>query len=70
MKRIYLDHNATSPIHPDVVEAMLPYLREVFGNPSSIHRFGQEANRGVERAREQVAALLHAEPREIVFTGG
>ncbi|MHC4597935.1 MAG: cysteine desulfurase NifS [Planctomycetota bacterium] len=70
MKRIYLDHNATTPVRPEVVEAMLPLLRETYGNPSSIHWFGQEAKRAMERAREQVADLIHAEPREIVFTSG
>jgi cysteine desulfurase len=67
---IYLDHNATTPILPEVVEAMLPYLREHFGNPSSSHIYGQRARLGVERAREQVAALLGSEPDEIVFVAG
>jgi cysteine desulfurase len=67
---IYLDHNATTPIHPDVVEAMLPYLREHFGNPSSGHVYGQRARRAVDRAREQVAALLGCLPDEVVFTSG
>jgi cysteine desulfurase len=69
MKRIYLDHNATTPLRPEVLEAMLPYFHEKFGNPSSIHRFGQEVKKGVEEAREQVARLVNAHPREIVFTG-
>jgi cysteine desulfurase len=69
MERIYLDHNATTPLRPEVTEAMLPYFHEKFGNPSSIHRFGQEVKKGVEEAREQVARLLNAHPREIVFTG-
>ncbi len=67
---IYLDHNATTPILPEVVEAMLPYLREHFGNPSSGHAYGQRARQAVERAREQVAALVGAAPSEIVFTSG
>ncbi len=67
---IYLDHNATTPLHPTVLEAMLPFLREDFGNPSSGHVFGQRAKRGVERAREQVAALLGCQPEEILFTSG
>jgi cysteine desulfurase len=67
---IYLDHNATTPIHPEVVEAMLPYLREHFGNPSSGHVYGQRARQAVVRAREQVAALLGCQPDEIVFTSG
>jgi len=69
MKRIYLDHNATTPLRPEVLEVMLPYFHEKFGNPSSVHRFGQEVKKGVEEAREQVARLLNAHPREIVFTG-
>lgn len=69
MKRIYLDHNATTPLRPEVLGAMLPYFHEKFGNPSSIHRFGQEVKKGVEEAREQVARLVNAHPREIVFTG-
>ena len=69
MKRIYLDHNATTPLRPEVLKAMLPYFHEKFGNPSSIHRFGQEVKKGVEEAREQVARLVNAHPREIVFTG-
>jgi len=68
---IYLDHHATTPIDPRVREAMLPYLGERFGNASSrSHRFGWEADEAVQRAREQVAALLGAEPREVVFTSG
>lgn len=67
---IYLDHNATTPIHDEVVEAMLPYLRERFGNPSSGHVYGRIARAAVDRAREQVAALLACDPGEIVFTSG
>lgn len=67
---IYLDHNATTPVHPGVVAAMLPYLREHFGNPSSGHVYGQRARHAVERAREQVASLLACQPDEIVFTSG
>ena len=70
MRRIYLDYNATTPVGPDVLEAMLPYLREHFGNPSSGHWFGVQAKAAVEHAREQVAALLGADPSEIVFTSG
>jgi cysteine desulfurase len=69
-RRIYLDHNATTPVAPEVVEAMLPYFTETFGNASSIHWFGQAAKKGTDRAREQVADLIHADPAEIVFTGG
>jgi cysteine desulfurase len=64
-----MDHNATTPLREDVLEAMLPYLREVFGNASSPHTFGRQARRAIEGAREQVAAALGAQPREIVFTG-
>ena len=67
---IYLDHNATTPLLPEVVDAMLPYLRQHFGNPSSGHVFGRRARQGVERAREQVAALLNCNTDEIVFTSG
>ena len=70
MNRIYLDHNATTPVDPAVVEAMLPYFSGEFGNASSIHTFGQHARSAVETAREQVASLLNARPQEIVFTSG
>ena len=69
MRPIYLDYNATTPVDPLVVEAMLPYLREHFGNPSSSHPYGVQARMGVEQARRQVATLLGGEPDEIVFTG-
>jgi cysteine desulfurase len=68
MQRIYLDHNATTPVAPEVLAAMLPFLREDFGNPSSLHWYGQRARAAVEEAREQVARLIGAEPAEIVFT--
>jgi cysteine desulfurase len=67
---IYLDHNASTPVHPAVLEAMLPYLGEQFGNPSSGHVYGQRARAAVERARGQVASLLACRPDEIVFTSG
>jgi cysteine desulfurase len=70
VKQIYLDYNATTPIDPAVVEAMLPYLQRDFGNPSSTHRYGQVALRALDKARNQVASLLNASPLEIVFTGG
>jgi cysteine desulfurase len=70
MPRIYLDHNATTPVDPAVLEAMLPYFSADYGNASSIHTFGQRARAAVETAREQVAALVHARPQEIVFTSG
>ena len=68
MKRIYLDHIAGTPIHSDVVEAMLPYLRENFGNPQSLHEFGQEAKNAIDESREKVAVLINAKPEEIYFT--
>ena len=67
---IYLDHNATTPVLPQVVETMLPFLREHFGNPSSGHVYGRRANQAVDRAREQVAGLLGCEADEVVFTSG
>jgi cysteine desulfurase len=70
MQPIYLDYNATTPIDPGVVEAMVPYLRDHFGNPSSSHAYGKIAHEAVDRARRQVAELLHVSPEEIVFTGG
>ncbi len=69
-KPVYLDYNATTPIAPEVREAMLPCLAEVFGNPSSAHVYGREARAVVDRARAQVAALLNCRPEEIVFTSG
>jgi cysteine desulfurase len=66
---IYLDYNATTPIAPEVLDAMLPFLKEHFGNPSSSHAYGIVAHEAVERARSQVAALIGCRPEEIVFTG-
>jgi cysteine desulfurase len=66
--RVYLDHNATTPLDPRVLEAMLPILRDSFGNPSSIHWFGQQARAAMDDARAQVAALVGAHPSEVVFT--
>jgi cysteine desulfurase len=68
MKPIYLDNNATAAVAPEVTEAMLPFLREFYGNPSSMHIFGGQLHRKVEAARAQVAALIGAEPGEIIFT--
>ena len=70
MKRVYLDHNATTPVAPEVLAAMLPYLTEEFGNASSIHAFGQNARGAVEEARLSIAALLGARGPEIMFTSG
>ncbi len=67
---IYLDYNATTPVDPAVVEAMIPYLSHHFGNPSSTHRYGQAAHQAVDTARTQVAQLLGCAPAEIIFTGG
>jgi cysteine desulfurase len=70
MRRVYMDANATTPLLPEVLEAMYPYFLEQFGNASSIHFHGQQARAAVERAREQVAALLNCRGAEIVFTSG
>jgi cysteine desulfurase len=68
--RIYLDYAATTPLHPDVLEAMKPYFFEKFGNPSSIHSMGQEAREAIENSRKIIADALGASPEEIVFTSG
>ena len=70
MRRVYMDANATTPLLPEVLEAMQPYFVERFGNASSVHSFGQQARGAVEQARIKVAALLHCRPAEIVFTSG
>src|SRR5262252_2492381 len=70
MRKVYLDHSATTPVDPRVLEAMLPYLRGQFGNASSIHQFGQEARAAVDKARRSVASLINAQANEIVFTSG
>ena len=70
MNPIYLDYNATTPIDPQVAEAMLPYIHQHFGNPSSGHSFGVSAKAAVDAAREQVATMLRCRPQEIVFTSG
>jgi cysteine desulfurase len=70
MRRVYLDNNATTPVLPEILEAMQPYFGEHFGNASSIHHHGQETRAAVERSRESVAALLGCRASEIVFTGG
>ena len=69
MKILYLDNNATTQVAPEVLEAMLPYLGDLYGNPSSAHTFGGRVGRKIRAAREQVAALIGAMPEEIVFTG-
>ncbi len=70
MKRIYLDHAATTPTHPEVVEAMLPYFTDAFGNPSNPYSLGQEAKAAVEEARDKMAHLIGAQSEEIIFTSG
>jgi cysteine desulfurase len=69
-RRVYLDHNASTPVHPEVLAEMLPYFAEIYGNPSSIHGFGREARDGLDQARERVATFLQVSPQEIVFTSG
>jgi cysteine desulfurase len=69
MRRIYLDHNATTPVHPEALKAMLPFLEANYGNPSSIHFLGRETRAALDDARERLASLLGAKPGEIVFTG-
>lgn len=70
MKPVYLDYNATTPIAPEVAAAMKPYLEQYFGNPSSVHEYGVQTRNAIETAREQVAALIGANPDEIIFTSG
>jgi cysteine desulfurase len=69
-RRVYLDHNASTPVHPEVLAEMLPFFSERFGNPSSVHGFGREARAGLDTARERVARFLGVAPDEIVFTSG
>jgi len=70
MENIYLDHAATSPVHPEVLKAMQPYNETFFGNPSSIHRFGREARRGLDASREFIAKVINSSFDEIIFTSG
>ena len=70
MQRYYFDHNASTPVAPEVLEAMIPAMTEVYGNASSIHHFGQMARQRLDEARANVARLLGAQPDEIVFTSG
>ncbi len=69
-RRVYLDHNASTAVHPEVLAEMLPFFAEIYGNPSSIHAFGREAREGVDQARERIARFLQVSPQEIVFTSG
>src|SRR5205823_14822023 len=70
MNRIYFDNAATTALDPDVLEAMMPYLTEKFGNPSSIYSYGRESRLAIENARKSVARILNAHPAEIFFTSG
>src|SRR5258705_4228776 len=70
MELVYLDNNATMPLAPGVLEAMMPYLTEWYGNPSSVHRFGQQSRHAVDQGRSQVAALIGCADSELSFTGG
>ena len=70
MTRFYFDHNATTPVAPEVLDAMLLCLDQEFGNASSIHHYGQKAKQRLETARRRVAGLIHAQPQEIVFLSG
>ena len=68
MNNIYMDYAATTPLDPRVLQAMLPYFSEKFGNPSSVHHYGQQAEAAVESARESVAGILNCRPDEVIFT--
>lgn len=70
MRRVYLDHSATTPVETVVVDAMMPYFTKIFGNPSSVHQFGREAKVAIEESREKIANFINAEPSEIIFTSG
>ncbi len=70
MRKVYLDHAATTPVHPEVIAAMLPYFHNYFGNPSSVHSFGRDSRKAVDEAREKVAKAIGADPREVFFTSG
>lgn len=69
-RKVYLDHSATTPTDPRVVDAMMPYFTEVYGNPSSVHSFGRDAERAIEKARATIAGIFNCKPAEIVFTSG
>jgi glutamate/tyrosine decarboxylase-like PLP-dependent enzyme len=70
MNPVYLDHAATTPVRSEVLEVMLPFLRESWGNPSSSHRLGRAARAGLDQARREVAEALGAEPNQVIFTSG
>ena len=69
-RRLYMDYAATTPVKPEVLEAMMPYYTTYFGNASSFHQFGREAKEGLDKGRAQVASLINADPREVYFTNG
>ncbi|MCX6811925.1 MAG: aminotransferase class V-fold PLP-dependent enzyme, partial [Candidatus Berkelbacteria bacterium] len=68
--RIYLDNSATTPVDSKVLQAMMPYFNDKFGNASSIHQFGQEARRAIDKARDDIAEVINSSPEEIIFTSG
>ncbi|MCJ7605771.1 MAG: aminotransferase class V-fold PLP-dependent enzyme, partial [Dehalococcoidales bacterium] len=70
MRKVYMDNAASTPLLPEVREAMLPFLGDIFGNPSSLHDWGDGAREAIDEAREQVAGLIGADPEEIIFTSG
>lgn len=70
MRKVYMDHSATTPVDPDIAHLMVKYMTEDFGNPSSVHSFGREVKKALEEAREQVATAIGAQPQEIIFTSG
>lgn len=70
MKYVYMDHAATTPLRPEALEAMLPYLITHYGNASSVYAYGRDARKALDEAREEIAAVIGANPREIIFTGG
>ena len=67
-KMVYLDYSATAPVLPEVLDTMLPYLKDTYGNPQSIHSWGDKSRVAIEKAREQVAAMIAADAQEIIFT--
>ena len=69
-RRLYMDYSATTPVKKEVLDEMMPYLTDYFGNASSFHTFGREAKKALDKAREQVASLINAKPSEIYFTAG
>jgi cysteine desulfurase len=70
MRKVYLDYSATTPVKEEVLQEMLPYFTEKFGNPSSVYTLGEESKMAIDKARERVAKLINAEPKEVIFTAG